>query len=249
MKKTFFIISFLCFLSLQTAQSVDIVKQLKMVEKGQINQAQVDLENLKSEYPDHPDIIFLDAVLTSDGNIAFEKYSRVYQIFPDSRFADASVFRMFSYHLALGEYSKAKNYKVILEDEYPRSPYIKIAEKNLTSLNSSTVVSHKPESNQKSNSQKNNTSQNFSVKNTEVNFSFTIQAGAFISKENASKLNLQFANRGFPTHILKKDIAGSILNIVTVGEFETMDEARTALQSINREYNIKGRIIRPEDYN
>ena len=210
-----------------------------MVEKGQINQAQVDLENLRNEFPDHPDVIFLDAVLTADGKIAYEKYSRVYSIFPDSRFADASVFRMFSYHFALGEFSQANNYKVILEDEYPRSPYIKIAGRNISKINSKNVTVQ------------NTSNKNILTKNIKKSpeYNYTIQAGAFISKENALKLERDFLNKGFPVHILKKDVAGSILNIVTVGEFETMNEARTALQSLNREYNIKGKIIKPDDYN
>lgn len=200
-----------------------------MIEKGQINQAQVDLENFKSEYPDHPDIIFLDAVLTTDGKAAFEKYSRVYKIFPDSRFADASVFRMFSYHYALKNYKEAGNYKIILEDEYPGSPYIKIARKNMKETKPS------------------NSSGNRFAKKPKISsgkYAYTIQAGAFISSENANKLKKQFTERGFPTHILKKEVAGSILNVVTVGEFNSINEARTALQSINREYDVKGRIIK-----
>lgn len=239
--KVCIIIFFSCYLS---AQDINIVKQLKMIEKGQINQAQVDLENLKSEFPDHPDIIFLDAVLTSDGKRAFKKYSRVYKLFPDSRFADAAVFRMFSYHFALGQYKSAENYKIILEDEYPRSPYIKIAHRNSKNVDLAKKSDFKSERPTSANL---NSNQRFAKKRP-ANYNYTIQAGAFISKENAGKLSDRFTRRGFPVHILKKDVAGSILNIVTVGEFVSMEEARTALQSINREYDIKGRIIKPESY-
>jgi len=234
----------LVFCSCIAAQGINIVKQLKMIEKGQINQAQVDLENFKSEYPDHPDVIFLDAVLTSSGSRAFKKYLRIYKVFPDSRFADAAVFRMFSYHFALSNLKKANNYKIILEDEYPRSPYIKIARKNLAGINILSIQNSKKQTFYNNNlNLVNESSEKMSSK-----YKFTIQAGAFISKENANRLKERFIQRGFSVGILKKDVAGSVLNIVTVGEFTTIEEAKTALQSINREYDIRGRIIKPENY-
>ncbi|MCB9257925.1 MAG: hypothetical protein H6612_01125 [Ignavibacteriales bacterium] len=93
------------------AQSVNIIPQLKMIESGGLDQAISDLNKLKQTKPGDPNVIFLEAVVTEDGEKSYKLYEMIYNNFPNSQFADAALFRSFSYFYALGLYKKAEELK------------------------------------------------------------------------------------------------------------------------------------------
>ena len=95
---------FLLLTLIQFAQEVNIVPYLKAVEDGNKQTAVEALSNLKQTNPEDPSVIFLDAVLTQEGESALKKYETVYNNHPQSNYADASLYRMFSYYYSLGVY-------------------------------------------------------------------------------------------------------------------------------------------------
>ena len=68
MKKIFVISLF--FYSALVAQEVDIVHALQQIENGNIKSAETILRDLKVKNANDPSVIFLDAVLTKDGEEA-----------------------------------------------------------------------------------------------------------------------------------------------------------------------------------
>ncbi len=106
-----YIILFIVFLSLHVyAQEVDIVPALQQIENGNIKSAETFLRDLKVKNANDPSVIFLDAVLTKDGEEALKKYSTVLEKYPNSKYADAVLYRIFSYYYSLGYYKKAETY-------------------------------------------------------------------------------------------------------------------------------------------
>ncbi len=211
------------------SQDINIIPQLKKIEAGKIEEVKSQLKILKTKNKNSPNLIFLDAVLTETGEVALKKYTDLYLKYPQSQFADAAVFRIFSYYYALGYYKRANEYLTKLKKEYPKSHYIKIAERNIPPskyLDKRVIVKNKTE-----------------LSNSD-NRNFTIQAGAFLNYNYALRLKKRFERTNLKTRISKKEIAGSILNVVTVGKFETENEARTVLQKINRDFKINGRVVR-----
>lgn len=94
--KYFLILLFLSTVII-TGQEIDIVPELKMIEEGKIDEAQESLASLLSSSPNDPSVIFLDGVLTEEGESALEKFEAVYNNFPSSRYADAALYRIFRF--------------------------------------------------------------------------------------------------------------------------------------------------------
>jgi hypothetical protein len=222
------------------AQEVDITDALKKVEIGKLAEANSLLMQLKQTNPNDAAVIFLDAVLTADGNEAQKKYSSVFEKFPNSQYADASMYRVFSYYYSIGLYKKAGEYLALLKHNYPQSAYINTAERSIPNSDEEnktpTVESPTPKQTPIK-----------IVKTEEPKASqaanFTIQAGAFLSAENAKHLSDQLNKDGYTSEIVTKDIGGSQLKVVTAGKFVTEDDAKKVLSAIEVKYNLRGRII------
>lgn len=214
----FFIINFSV-----SAQEADITSALRQIDSGDLKSASNYLKNLKSKNPNDPSVIFLDAVLTTNGEEALKKYSIVYEKYPKSKYADASLYRIFSYYYSLGYYKKAESYLTKLKNEFPDSPYNKSADRNIP--DTEEIVQITPE-----------------VKSAPVNYNFTIQAGAFLNLDNAKKLHEQVQSDGYFSEITTKEVGGSILNVVNVGKFAKEEETKSVLDYLSKKYNINGRV-------
>ncbi len=231
MKKFWFLFVILFYIlnnSFLLAQDVDIVPYLKQIESGQKEDVVKTLSELKEKYPNSPSVMFLDGVLTQNGQEAIVIYQKIVNSYPASKYADASLYRIYSYYYALGLYDAAKKHLSRLKKEYPESPYIKIADKNIPSENE-VVPFEKKE-----------------TKKVETQFDYTIQAGAFSNLENAKGLKKDFDDSGFKSEIKDKTVGGTVFHVVYVGEFKTENDARNFLQVINKEYKLDGRVIRIE---
>lgn len=211
------------------AQEVNISKALWEVEAGNIANAQTYLQEFKSTNPDDPSVIFLDGVLTQNGDDALKKYSFVYEKYPKSKYADACLFRIFSYYYSLGYYKKAESYLTKLKTDFPNSPYIKAADRTIPDEETETEIIRETK-------QKKNIA-------APKNYKYTIQVGAFLNADNANKLNTQLNADGFSSEIITKEIGGSLFNIVNTGKFETEEETASMLEILENKYSIKGRIV------
>lgn len=224
------LIYLLLFVSILSAQ-VDIVSALKQIENGEIEAATSDFRKLSNQYPEDANVQFLGAILTEDGNEALKKYSMVYTKYPNSQFADASLYRVFSYYYSLGIYNKAEQYLTKLKEGYPSSPYIKAADRTLPS--EETFVMSESE-----------------LKPAEIHeqkkvaqIEFTVQAGAFLNKTNANNLKKKFEEKGIYSDTYTKEIGASLLNVVIIGKFVDESSAKPILDELKKVYNLDGRVI------
>ena len=214
------------------SQEVDIVPALKQIENGNIKSAEIILRELKTKNANDPSVIFLDAVLTKDGEEALKKYATVLEKYPGSKFADAVIYRIFSYYYSLGYYRKAETYLNRLKKDFPESPYIKTADRKIPDIeelpSKQIVTSEKAVQPEKMETK---------------TYNFTIQAGAFLNVDNAKKLSEQLKRENYFTEITTKDVGGSILNVVNVGRFTTEDESKSVLILLEKKFNLKGRTV------
>lgn len=225
-------IIFILFVSIVSAQ-VDIVSTLKHIESGEIDEAKSDYRRLNARYPDDANVRFLDAVLTENGDEALHKYSVVFTNHPKSQFADAALYRVFSYYYSLGIYNKAEKHLTQLKESYPNSPYIKAADRTLPS-------------------------EDFFVKTEfeqpkeevappprvyEEKYNYTIQAGAFLNKNNANNLKKKFETKGIYSNVYPKEVGGSLLNIVVVGKFIDPNSAKPILEELKKDFKLNGRVV------
>jgi tetratricopeptide (TPR) repeat protein len=221
------------------AQEIDITPALQKIESGRISEAQTLLKQFKSENASDSSVLFLDAVLTKDGNEAVNKYSIIIDKYPKSKFADASLYRIFSYYYSLGYYKKAEAYLNRMKKDYPDSPYLKSIDKSLPG-------DDKPEISIKdSASTKLTDSNELKTKSVDsTSYNYTIQAGAFLNIENAKNLCSRLNKENYSTQISTREIGGSTLNVGIVGKFEKEEDAVPLLNYLEKNFNLKGRVVR-----
>jgi tetratricopeptide (TPR) repeat protein len=216
------------------SQDIDITSALKQIESGNIQSATKTLQEFRFKNMNDPSVIFLDAVLTKDGDEALKKYSIVLEKYPESKYADASLYRIFSYYYTLGYYKKAESYLNRLKKDYPESVYIKTADRKIPDIEEpiiqqvTTPQIKQPVQQKKVESEK---------------YNFTIQAGAFLNLENAKKLSDQLKKENYFTEITTKEVGGSILNVLNVGRFTNEEETKTVLNFLESKFKIKGRVV------
>lgn len=211
------------------AQEVNIVEFLKAVEDGEVNTAITGLTELKKSNPNDPSVIFLDAVLTEDGESALTKYQAIYEQHPNSNYADAALYRVFSYYYSLGVYNRAESLLTKLKTEYPNSPYIRAADRTIPD-EVNTVTETTPQPAPQPNV-------------TDENYNFTIQAGAFLNIENAKNLLNEIKKDGYPAELGTKSVGGSLLNVVTFGHLKTESEAQPLIVYLKNKFDLNGRVI------
>ena len=212
------------------SQDVDIIPYLKRIENGQTEEVKQELPGLKIENPGSPDIMFLEGVLTENGQKAVLIYQTIVDDYPGSRYADAALYRIYTYYYALGLYESAEKKLNELINNYPASPYIKIAEQNQLPVN--PEITREDDKNDITVPAEEDQSDN----------KFTVQAGAFSVKENAEALRLEFEKSGLFSEIKVKLVAGTTFHIVYVGKFVSENEAEDFLKTINDKFKLAGRV-------
>lgn len=220
------------FSTIDFAQEVDIVPYLKMIEQGKLEEVKLKLIDLQNDYPKSSNLIFLEAVLTENGQEAVVLYQKLVDNYPNSYYADASLYRIYSYYFALGLYNTADKNLAKLKKDYPESPYIKMVSVN--------VVNNEVEETSRKTTETNNQNEK------EKDYNFTVQAGAFTNAANANALKKDVENAGMVSFIKEKNVAGTTFNVVYIGRFETRKEAEDFLPIANSRFNIAGRVTEIE---
>jgi cell division septation protein DedD len=212
------------------SQDADIVPYLKAIENGDLASAKEALTELKEKNPDDPSVMFLDAVLKENGQEAVAIYQDIVDNHPKSKYADASLYRIFSYYYALGLYETSQEKLKQLKTSYPTSPYIQVAEQNISAL-------------EKVEETKTETKIEKTQTKTEVDYKFTIQAGAFTNLDNAKNLMSEFENASIFSQLGEKVVGGTTFHIVYAGKFENREDAENFMQVLSSRYKINGSIV------
>ena len=223
---------FTCYLTIQ-AQEYDVVHLLKKIESGGINDVRNEVKSLLIEFPSDPSVQFVDALTTENAEQAVTKYITIFQKYPQSRYEDAALFRAYSFYYATGSYRKAQEYLFKLQKEYPNSPYLKAAERDIPSVEDSQVSMP---------AQK--TVENLREQNlTGVDYKFTVQAGAFTNFSNANSLKTDLEDSGLHVEIKEKTVGGTLFYVVLAGKFVDRDSASKEADKINTEFRLDSKII------
>ena len=212
------------------SQEVNIVPYLKDIENGNVVQAKEALSDLKLKNPEDPSVMFLDGVLKENGQEAIVIYQNVVENYPKSKYADASLYRIFSYYYALGLYDTAREKLKQLKSNYPDSPYIQVADQNLSLLGKTDV-------------KKTESKIEGSKTVSEENFKWTIQAGAFTNLENASNLVSEFEENGIYSEMADKVVGGTTFHVVYAGKFVKLEDAESFLNVVNSKYKVNGTVV------
>jgi len=205
----------------------DIRRRLEMIEKGQAEAVRAELPSLITNYQNNPGVMFLQAVLTTDGMEAAKLYQNIVDNFPKNEWGDDALYKLYQYYYSIGLYKTAEQKLTQLKEEYPFSAYA--TEKN--------PAIEKQSAKEKPTIMKS--------KGTVPKFAtnFTVQVGAFSTLQNAGELKAKFEKEGYQSNIFTIVSNGKKMHKVWVGEFQTYDEARRFTAEIKSKFNLASIVV------
>jgi tetratricopeptide (TPR) repeat protein len=207
----------------------DILKRLELIEKGQADAVRAELPTLMTNFQNHPGVLYLQGVLTTDGSEAAKIYQSIVDNFPKSEWADDALFKLYQYYYSIGLYKTADQKLEQLKRDYPFSTYAtdqKVAEepKVVPPVETPAKVT-RPSKGEKS------------------AIVFTVQAGTFSVLQNAEELKTRFEKDGYASHIFTIVNNGKKFHKVWVGEFNKQEEAKRFSAEIKKKYHLETIVV------
>lgn len=213
----------------------DIRRRLEMIERGQGETVEAELQQLMTTYQNNPGVMYLQGVLTADGTEAAKIYQSIVDNFPKSEWADDALFRLYQYYASVGLFKTAEQKLAQLKLEYPFSAY---ATEEPEKPAPSTPVQLPAVAAQES--------LVVSTKRGEVEkfeTTYTIQVGAFSTMSNAEELKKRFEKEGYTSNIFTIARDEKKLHKVWVGEFQTQEDAKTFLGEVKKKFGLDAIVV------
>jgi cell division septation protein DedD len=206
----------------------DIQRRLEMIERGQVETVKAELPTLMTNFQNHPGVLYLQAVLTTDGAEAASTYQSIVDNFPKNEWADDALFKLYQYYYSVGLYKTADQKLAQLKLDYPFSAYA--VEKSPSAEVKAPIPEQPVESKPKPLVQKYNTN-------------FTVQVGAFSTFQNADELRSKFESEGYVSNIFTITAGGRKIHRVWVGEFQTKEEAVRFSDEIRKKFKLGSIVV------
>ena len=92
------------------SQELDITPHLKKIEAGEKAEVASKLSGLKTQYPNSSALLYLEGLLTEDGEKAFQIYKSLVDKYPNSKYADDAIYRIYNYFYAVDNYDNANHF-------------------------------------------------------------------------------------------------------------------------------------------
>ena len=159
--------------------------------------------------------------------------------FPQSKFIPEAKYLAALCLVATDNNKKAEKELRRIISNYPDSKFKEYAKDELERL-----VSYKKQENKPYNIKKPQPYINEKNQLTTQLKVYTIQIGAFANKNNAENLKEIFVQKGISTKIRTKNINDKLLHLVWIGDFETIDQAKTFGKMLKDRYNTSFRVVR-----
>jgi tetratricopeptide (TPR) repeat protein len=213
----------------QQSGEPDILKRLELIEKGQGDVVRAELPTLMTNFQNHPGVLYLQGVLTTDGAEAAKIYQSIVDNFPKSEWADDALFKLYQYYYSVGLYKTADQKLEQLKRDYPFSTYAtdqKVVEEPKVTPPAETPAKVTQQS-----------------KGKKSSVLYTVQAGTFRELQNAEELKTRFERDGYSSHIFTIVNSGKKFHKVWVGEFTKQEEAKRFSAEIKKKYHLDTIVV------
>ncbi len=210
-----------------TAAEPDIQRRLEMIEKGEADAVRAELSSLMTTYQNDPGVMYLQAVLMTDGSEAAKLYQNIVDNFPKSEWADDALYKLSQYYYSIGLYKTSEQKMNQLREQYPFSAYAReaaTAEPKVRPDDKPAVVEPKSPV-------------------AKYGTNFTVQVGAFSTLQNAEELREKFEKEGYASNIFTMVSNGRKLHKVWVGEFQSVDEAKRFTAEIRKKFGLNSIVV------
>ncbi len=262
--KSITLFAIICFNLLVVAQDIDFFVQSTLDGKTEI--ARKSFHELENMYPNDPGVLYLKGLLESDGSKAKDIFTDVFNRHSNSKYADDAVMRVGEYYYVAGLYIQASNWFQKMPRYFSRSEHIERAIKlYLNSLVISGDIDTArfysrvferqfPKMDLPSNiieiiQQEVSEKPSVEVhKPTEVSpkirNAFSLQVGAFSSKENAQRIVDKLNSRGFRARIEEISSGSNILFAVREGYYISKDKANIVGSNIKSRLDLDTIVVK-----
>ncbi len=220
----------------------DINSYIARINNGQGEEVRNEIPSLLAKYPNNPGVLYLQALVTSDGGEAVRIYQSIVDNFPKSEWADDALYKVYQFYYALGLYRTAELKMNQLRKEYPSSKHLQTAAaepetKGMAEEHQPVPVAARPV--------QDTVAQPVPVHEatTPPPLRFALQVGAFTTQVNAEKQKQFFEQAGYPVEVLNKVKDNRALWLVWVGTYQTYDEAKAGGTEIKKKYNVASIVI------
>lgn len=249
MRSSFLAVLFLVLVGTASAQRPNIESYITMIEGGQAEQVRAELPNLLNQYPNNPGVLYLQAMLTTDGAEAVRLYQNIVDKYPANEWADDALYRVYKFYYAIGLYRTAEIKLNQLRANYPDSKYLEL-ERELAGTTEiprqDSVQSPPPQRDTVAAAQvetpKAPATDPVKVETapaiTAPPMPYTVQVGVFSTMANANKQKTFLTYQRYQAEVAPKMSGGRQLYAVYVGNYATAEEARAKGEEIKRAFNI-----------
>jgi len=242
------------------SQDADVQRCIAMVNNGQTEDVRREIPSLLTRYPNDPGILYVQALVTKEGAEAARIYQSVVDNFPRSKWADASLFRVYQFYYALGLYRTAEIKLNQLKKEYPGSSYLaKVNGAAPAGLPEEEEGAQVPAVRTEEPPAPAHTEKSVAQQVTPVTpprpvageapssgvtpTAFTLQVGAFGTQANAEKQKQFFENLGYSVEVISKMRDTRMLFVVLVGTYSSYDEAKGKGAEIKKKHSVDSMVV------
>jgi hypothetical protein len=209
---------------LDAQEEPDIRALLPLVNRGEEQLLQAKLPQLLEQYPNHPGLLYLKGLVTTDGDEAVGYFQSVVNESPASEWADDALFKVFEYYYAIGAYNVAARQAAELRKNYSSSPWLKKLPASIAAASPAPAKEAAPP------------------------LTYSVQAGAFSTAGAAQVRVREVRKLGYSGEMhTKMSGSGAVarkLYAVWVGEFSVFDQAAAFAKKMKQRHNIDAIVVR-----
>ena len=228
-----------------SAQDAEVEKYIGMVNSGRVEEVRGEIPALLARYPNDPGVLYVQALVTKDGAEAARIYQSVVDNFPKSKYADASLYRLYQFYYALGLYRTADLKLAQLRQEYPGSQYLtKSGVVDPASLKEEPETAPQQDPPTVPVREEASAAVPAAAPASAMPVStFTLQAGAYSTLANAEKQKALFEKLGYDVEMITKVKDTKTLYVVRVGSYPSVDAARAKAAEIKKSQKIDCMVV------
>ena len=246
---------FLFLISIMFGQNIDLY--ISLLHDGQSEGVIEELPELISKYPNDPGVLYLQALLTSDGMKSLELYSSLLEKYPGSKYAPDAAVKIGEYFYARGLYSQAGRQLSQIPRLYPRysdisrviqlmiSSFKAIGEQDSIRYYLSIYSNMFPDISLNSDDSVESKKNNLPISKPKLfePQSYVVQIGAFGNITNANRLKLQVTQIGYEVEIEPVKVNERNLHAVRIVRFKSKILAENAGTEVKKRLGIDYRVL------
>jgi len=239
-----------------SSQNVDLY--LSLLHEGQTEGVREQLPELISKYPNDPGVLYLQALMVTDGMRSLELYSSLIDKYPESTYAPDAAVKIGEYFYARGLYSQAARQLSQIPRRYPRYPDIQrvvnLMVNSFRAIGAEDSIRYyaglyqnmfpKLDLAEVGPSPAKKPREPIKLKPRLLQPKpYVVQIGAFGKKGNAKRLKLQVSQIGFQVEIAPVETNGRTLHAVRVVRFKSKTEAEKVGTEIKKKLGTDYRVL------